>query len=352
VSLTTIAVVILGLWVIAIAAAGLVMTLRPGGVGVKLAPPAASASSPTGSRQAIPLGGVAEVFGNFRGRVGAVQLRPDRRLVDGVQLGGGLIEGEFVPIDAVVDADGNSVHLTDGWQDRAIEDPQNHATLRENQSVATADGKRLGRLRVVCYDGNSKMATALVVEGGGSPYPRLVPMDRVIEVGPERILTDVQRADAGRLGVFATDWDLRQAILERLSGDPEFQGLSRSLRIEVRDQRVYVRGFVADRARADRVTEAIRSVPGVSRLDTEITSDDQLEQAVRDAIMRDPSVAVAHIDVTVHGGVVDITGEAPDRATVRRIDAIMQQIEGAEVVHNMVVVPPKTATRESPWAVS
>jgi osmotically-inducible protein OsmY len=251
----------------------------------------------------------------------------------------------------VVDADGNTVHVTDGWQDRAVEDPQNHATLRENQSVATADGKRLGRLRVVCYDGNSKMATALVAEGAGSPYPRLIPMERVVEVGPDRILTDVARADAGQLNVFATDWDLRQAILERLAGDPEFEGLSRGLRVEVRDQRVYVRGFVADRARTDRVIQAIRNVPGVLRLDTDITSDDQLEQAVRDAIMRDQTLAGAHIDVTVRSGVVDITGEAPDRATLRRIDTITQQIEGVEVVHNMVVVPPKTATRESPSVV-
>jgi osmotically-inducible protein OsmY len=99
------------------------------------------------------------------------------------------------------------------------------------------------------------------------------------------------------------------------------------------------------------VIQAIRNVPGVLRLDTDITSDDQLEQAVRDAIMRDQTLAGAHIDVTVRSGVVDITGEAPDRATLRRIDTITQQIEGVEVVHNMVVVPPKTATRESPSVV-
>ncbi len=339
-NLTTAAIVILSLWVIVIVAAGLVMALRPGGVPVKLGTAGAPAPAQTGNRQEIPLGGVAEVLGNFRGRVGAVLVGSETRQLQGIQLGGGISEGEVVPADAIAGADGNTVSLTDGWQDEPPGNSDGVATLTENMPVAGDSGKRLGRLRLVCYEPTSKTITALVIEGG-APHRRLVPIDRVSEVGPDRVRTNLTQQDATRLEVFATDWELRQAILERLAGDPEFQGLARGFRVEVRDQRVTLQGYVHDRAQAARVEQAVRAVPGVQRLDSEITSDDQLAQTVREALARDTAAASARLEVAVNGGVVDVTGEAPDRTTLRRIDSVLQQVEGVQVVHNMVVVPPR-----------
>ena len=87
----------------------------------------------------------------------------------------------------------------------------------------------------------------------------------------------------------------------------------------------------------------VRDVPGVLRVDSELLTDEQLAKSVKEAIARDPLAAAAHIQVSADAGVVDITGEAPDRATLRRIDSLTQQVEGAQVVHNMVVVPPRSA---------
>src|ERR1700737_2127020 len=84
--LTLAAVIIMGGWVIAIFAAGLVMVLPPGGVAGRFAPSTASTSGSAGRRDEILLGGVAEVFGNFRGRVRGVQLRPDNRQLQDVEL--------------------------------------------------------------------------------------------------------------------------------------------------------------------------------------------------------------------------------------------------------------------------
>lgn len=337
-SLTTYAIVILGLWVIGIVVAGLVMALRPGGVGVKFSSGGlARTAVPGTNRQEIPLGGDAQTLGNLRGRVEAVLLQPDTRQLVAVQLGG-LLETETVPAEAILGADGNTLSLSDGWQDHVDEVGAGTAILRDGMAIVDPAGKRLGRLRVVCYDPGSSTVTAVVFEGRGISDRRLVPMDQVTEAGPDRVVTSVRNADTGRLQVFATDWDLRQAILERLAGDPALQALQRALRIEVRDQRVRVQGFVADRARANQIEQAIREVPGVLGLDSDLTSDDQLAQAVRDAIARDPATSAAQVDVVARSGVVDITGIAPDRATVRRIDSVTQQVEGPQVIHNMVTV--------------
>jgi osmotically-inducible protein OsmY len=202
--------------------------------------------------------------------------------------------------------------------------------------VASVEGKRLGRLRTVCCDGSSWVATAIVLSGSGEPSLRLVPIDRIVEVRPDRLLTSVRKSESDSLQAYATDWDLRQAIVDRLNSDAELRDLQRGLDVEVRDQRVRLEGYVADPSQAQRVEEAVRSVRGVLSLDLRLRNDEELANAVREALARDPSTASAAVQVSARSGVVDISGEVPDRATVRRIDAITRDMDGVLVVHNMV----------------
>jgi osmotically-inducible protein OsmY len=339
VGLTTLAIVILSLWVVLIVAAGLVMALRPGGAGVKLAPMGeVRPVDATGERQEIPLGGEAQVLGNPRGRVQGVYLRPDSRRVDAIQLGGGLLEGEAIPIEAVVVADGQTLSLSDGWQDGLFEPDRATALLRDNMAVVSAEGKRLGRLHVVCCATPSWQATAIVLSGRVEPSLRLVPIDRVIEVQPDRLLTSVRKSDSDGLQAYASDWDPRQAILNRLNSDPELSGLQRGLDVEVRDQCVRLEGYVADQAQAQRVEDVVRNTAGVLALDSRLETDEELAKDVEAALAGDPSTASADLRVSARSGVVDISGEAADRATVRRIDAITREMDGVLVVHNMVSV--------------
>src|SRR2546421_5108385 len=185
--LTLAAVIIMGAWVVAIVAAGLVMSLRPGGVAVRLAPAGATTSVPSGRRDEILLGGDAEVFGNLRGRVRAVQLRPESRQLQDVELASGL-EARPVPASAIVSADGQVLHLAERWAEPPLEEPRDDAaTLRQDATVASAEGKRLGKLRLVCFDASSGNVTALVVEGPGIPSRRLLPFRRGTAARPYRL---------------------------------------------------------------------------------------------------------------------------------------------------------------------
>src|SRR2546429_9044023 len=88
--LTLAAIVIMSGWVVAMVAAGLAMALRPGGVAVHFAPAGAPVAGATGRRDEILLGGEAEVLGNVRGTVRAVQLGPENRRLPGLELSAGL----------------------------------------------------------------------------------------------------------------------------------------------------------------------------------------------------------------------------------------------------------------------
>jgi osmotically-inducible protein OsmY len=336
--LTLAAVIIMGGWVIAIFAAGLVMVLRPGGVSVRFSPSAASTSGSAGRRDEILLGGAAEVFGNFRGRVRGVRLRPDNRQLQNVELATGL-EAEPVPATAILSSDGQVLQLADGWPEQPLDGATPPtATLRENATVISADGKRLGKLRLVCFDDASRSVSGLVVAGRGTPSRRLLPIERLIAASPDRIVTTVKAADWTTLQPFATDWEIRQAVLQRLTADPALEALTRALSIDVEDQRVRLRGYAASEAQAQRVAQAVRSIPEVAQLDLDLVTDEGLARAVRDALARDPATSGARLQVSAHFGTVDIAGDVPDRATARAIDRAGSQVPGVQVLHNAVAI--------------
>jgi osmotically-inducible protein OsmY len=337
--LTLAAILIMGGWVVVMVAAGTAMSLRPGGVAIRFAPAGAAFPRFTGRRDEILLGGDAEVLGNVRGTVEAVQLRPDNRRLQDLELATGLgLEERQVPADAILSADGQVVRLAEAWTELPAGSGGDAASLRRDMTLRSADGKRLGRLRLVCFDRASGTATGLVVAGRGTPSLRLLPIDRVREAGPNGIVTDLPSGDWSKLAPFATDWEIRQAITEQLMADPVIRGIQRSVTIDVQDQVVTVRGYVADQSEAERVARVIRSVPGVLQVDRKLITDDDLARAVTDAIRSDPALRGAEVQVSGEHGTADITGVVPDPAAARRIESVASQVPGVQVVHNMVSI--------------
>ncbi len=337
--LTLAAIVIMGGWVVAIAAAGLVMSLRPGGVAVHFAAAGAPRAGLTGRREEILLGGDAEVLGNVRGTVRAVQLRPENRRLQDLELATGIgLEEEQVPAGAILSADGRVVRLAEGWTESPDGSSATAASLRRDMPVRSADGRTLGRLKLVCFDRASRMVTALVVAGRGTPSLRLLPIDRVREAGPNGIVTDLPGSDWAKLPPFATDWEISQAIMEQLMADPTLRDVQRSVTIEVQDQVVTLRGYVADQSEEERLAQLVRSVPGVLQVDRKLTTDDDMARAVSNAIRADPGIRGADVRVIAHHGTVDISGIAPDPATARRIESAASQVPGVQVVHNTVSI--------------
>src|SRR2546423_5846824 len=158
--LTLAAVIIMGAWVVAIVAAGLVMSLRPGGVAVRLAPAGTTTSVPSGDRDEILLGGDAEVLGNVRGTVKAVQLRPENRRLQDLELATALgLEERKVPSTAILSADGRVVRLAELWAESPDGSVTDGASLRHDMPVKSAEGKGIGRLRLVCFDRASGTVT-------------------------------------------------------------------------------------------------------------------------------------------------------------------------------------------------
>src|SRR2546425_146793 len=239
---------------------------------------------------------------------------------------------------AIVIMSGRVVRLAEGWSEPTEGSSTDAASLRRDMVVRGAEGKRLGRLRLVCFDRASGTVTGLVVAGRGKPDLRLLPIERVWEAGPNGIVTDLPKADWARLPTFATDWDIKQALTEQLMADPTLRDVQRSITIDVQDQVVTLGGYVADQSEAERVARVVRSVPGVMQVDRKLITDDDIARAVTDAIRSDPALSAAAGQVSAHHGTVDITGIAADAASARKIETVASRVPGVQVVHNTLAV--------------
>src|SRR5207245_568263 len=132
------------------------------------------------------------VVGTVRRGVRAVLLGPKTHHLQGVTLTSGLDE-RAIPARAILSADGHVLRLSDNWAETdPTETETSGARLQENAVVVTADGKHLGKLRLVTFEPVSGLVTGLVVEGRRTPGQRLVSLSRVKEAGPNRIVTHLR----------------------------------------------------------------------------------------------------------------------------------------------------------------
>jgi osmotically-inducible protein OsmY len=334
------AVIFMGGFVLAIVGAGLVLAFRPEGGMVTIS--AAGRPAPeAGRRDEILLGGETDALGTPSGRVQAVLVRPTTLEIQAlaVSRGASLLEDQFIPADAILAADGQTVYLAETWTAVPAEVATGAVLLRHGAAVITADRKRLGTLRVVCFDRESKVVTALAVAGrrGGNPL-RLVPAERVQQAGPNRIVTALRAAEWATLQPYASDRTIRQAVLDQLAGDPVLKPFLPSLGVEVHDQQVRLRGYVSERAQAERAAQLAAAVPGVLHVDQQIVGDDDLARAVSQAIGKDPATAAARVQVRSRFGRVEIGGSALDPQTARAMEDVAIRVPGVQAVHNLTMV--------------
>jgi osmotically-inducible protein OsmY len=76
----------------------------------------------------------------------------------------------------------------------------------------------------------------------------------------------------------------------------------------------------------------------VLHIERNLITDDGLARMVGEAIRRDAAASAAQVQINAHDGTVDITGEAPDRASARAVERVASQVPGVQVVHNTVAV--------------
>jgi len=335
------AVIFMGGYVLVIVVAGLVLSLRPGGGTQPLTLSGLAGGANGGCGRAILLGGDVEAMGNFRGRVESVLVAGQSGRLEGITLSSaaGLIEGERVPAGAIESADGRRLQIREPWDPAEPDGEASRVSFHRGAAVLGAAGKRLGKLRLVCFDSDSGLVRGLIVaQRGRTQREVFLPIQHVKAAGAERVVTDLQQEQWTGLQPYATDESIKEAVLERLGQDPAVGHFARSLSVEVREQRVKLSGYVRTQAEAEKAAEVARSVPGVIAVDRGMRSDEDLASAVREAISRDLGTSGTDVEVRSVLGQVEIVGQVRDQRARRRIENAASRVPGVLVMHNLVTV--------------
>ncbi|HVU25631.1 MAG TPA: BON domain-containing protein [Opitutus sp.] len=122
--------------------------------------------------------------------------------------------------------------------------------------------------------------------------------------------------------------------------------LDNEVRAKADDGVVTLTGTVQDRDQKALAENTVRSLPGVVRVDDQLEiaganaqpSDGWVALKVRSALLLHANVSMANTDVSVHDGVVTLTGSADTEAQKELTTAYAKEIEGVKSVENQLQV--------------
>lgn len=284
--------------------------------------------------------GAPVVYGATRfGAVTGIVLRPDALIWEALIVRRGRIRraAVVVPRGAVADANDEQVVLA------APPDPHLQAptgpVLRARTRVYGRGGLALGRPVAVLTAADGTVS-GVVVRPGLFAALRIVPVEHILQVTPDGIITDLDRDTVRALVRYRPDAELSAAVEAALDSLKPVAVYERPhLRVTVKDGVVTLEGHVSSRLRAEHIEAAVATVPGVRAVDNRLVCDDELEVQVAQALGADPRTRARPIAVHARHGVVTLSGRVPEAAVAEAATAVAAALPSVRAVVNRIEAP-------------
>jgi osmotically-inducible protein OsmY/uncharacterized protein YrrD len=208
------------------------------------------------------------------------------------------------------------------------------AAIRAGQRVVATDGD-VGRVDRVLVDSATKRATHFTVHKGLLLRKDImVPVEWIAEIRPDLIKLAVEKAALEHLPTYQPDQELQWAVEDALWSDHRLVDEVFTLypiHVSVHDGVVTLRGNVRNAAQKRHVLKLVSGVPGVLSVNNHVVADDELEQAITQALAADPRTRGAQIRVYSWLGNVHLDGEVPTneaRSAAEQVAAAMPGVRG------------------------
>jgi osmotically-inducible protein OsmY/uncharacterized protein YrrD len=194
----------------------------------------------------------------------------------------------------------------------------------------------------VLVDSETKRATHFTVRKGLLFHKDiLVPIEWISEYHPDMIKVAVNKLLLEALPPYLPDRELQWAVEDALWNDRILVDHALSMYpvyVTVRDGVVTLRGHLRTLGHKKRAEKVAAAVHGVLRVNNLITADDEIEQAVKEALARDPRTRDLKIRVYSWLGHVHMDGEVPTREDRETAQEIAEAVPGVEKVVNLLDV--------------
>lgn len=226
-----------------------------------------------------------------------------------------------------------------------------HRPIAIGMEVIAEDG-RVGNVRRVLPEWATTSPTHLVlhVEEGTSSHV-IVPLRWAIQVTPERVVLRARRRHLARLPQLRPDNELAAEIRLALASSTAFRspGDLHGINVSVCDGVAFLTGHVRTLLRAVEAEMLAQEISGIIEVHNDLTVDDELKQAVVDALRRDPQMDIVDLSVEVELGTIRLRGRAtsPEHCAL-----VLMRTRGIEGVSRVVclfdVDPPSIEVRGAP----
>jgi hypothetical protein len=288
--------------------------------------PLAPRADPTAERWDLRFGARVEYDDQPLGWVHSLSVTPKTCELTHLVVRRGLFARQVdrVPVDLVDDADQDRVTLRRLPVDRARASAANSdgTDVRLVSPTVTSrthvmlDDRDEGRLALLLVESATRRVTHVVVRRGMLGSRQLiVPMDRVVELTPSRLVLDLDSNKWDDLPDYRPDDEIVANVERALEGDEIIRRLSAPfLTVTARRGVVTVSGNLATSAHRSLIARAVRSVPGVLALRNLPIGDDELEITVAQALALDPQTRPLIIPIQANLGMLRLFGDMPSAA--------------------------------------
>ncbi len=217
--------------------------------------------------------------------------------------------------------------------------------------VIAEDG-RVGNIRRMLPEWRADEPTHLVLhmEGGTGPHV-IVPLRWAIRVTPERVVLRARRRHLTRMLQLRPDDDLAAEIRQALAASPALRSPRdlHAVKVAVCDGVAFLSGYVRTLLRAVDADLLAHQIPGIVEVRNDLIIDDDLKQAVVNALRRDPHLHIVDLSVEAELGTIRIRGRAasPEQCALALLTA--RRVEGvSRVVCAFDVEPPEIEVQVAP----
>lgn len=277
------------------------------------------------------------------GRLAAIVADPATRAITHAVVKTRVLFGAtcFVPLQLVTDATADTVTLSVPLAEiEKMSVRPDGATLSASTGVATGH-KRLGRLRQITVNRQTRAPRHLVIERGGREV--LVPAAMLASVTAKQITVDLGDLNPAQLVPYRPDEELRQEVYDAIYDYPRLRVDLPGIVIHAIDGVVWLRGYVASDLNRRIVTDQLGGIVGLAELHNELIADNQLAADVSMALGRDPRTAGEPIGVYPRLGTVHLRGNARSAAARQAAGEIARAVPDVKAVVNELHLDPRAA---------
>lgn len=210
--------------------------------------------------------------------------------------------------------------------------------------VYSAEGP-LALVDHILFDAQTGEVTHLVLAPGAQlSHAIVVPIAMVEAVTADGILIRGGRQELTKLGFYSPRsdeeirTDVRQCLVEAGCDPAQVQA-------RVDQGVVTLTGKVPDTATQRRVEQSVRKLEGVVDLESSLSQDSAVANAVTQALAADHRTKAVQIDVSVEHGVASLTGTVVSEEEKTSAEDVARQVVGVDLVINELLVDPRVVSR-------